>query len=238
MSKHRDIVYIIFNSARNEFIYHGIEFKHFILSIKEPVPNILLLKHNFSGDDYQPNLKLTYVKSEDMGQLMDDNIYQYGDFSWLDFKELPSLEILTPIEIAEILYFGHMGKPIDSPFNSKLKNRFAYYSHDDGWFNKIYCRNVNEFTNVLSNYIAFRLSEIAGININPLEDIISNEILKWAETGILIDFRMMEKNSFKIPLYRIGKHYDIDELCNNLDSYVNSTNFITLQYLSDYWMLR
>ena len=36
------------------------------------------------------------------------------------------------------------------PFYSYLGNRYVYLAHDDGWYNKTYYRDLNDFYNLLS----------------------------------------------------------------------------------------
>ena len=38
-----------------------------------------------------------------------------------------------------------------------MKNRFVYFSHDDGWYNKVYYRRIADFVGMLSKVIPYKL---------------------------------------------------------------------------------
>ena len=46
---------------------------------------------------------------------------------WIDFKDYDVLQRLTPNEISELLYFGHMKNQLRSPFFYQLQNSFAFF---------------------------------------------------------------------------------------------------------------
>ena len=238
MPAYRDVLYIHLDTSHNVFMCHGIEFREFIESLKEPIHHILLLKHQFSDSEYHEKTRLDFVRFENINRLLKDNIYQYGNFCWLDFQNVNTLETLTSKEISEILYFCHMGIPLDTPFNQKLQNRFAYYSHDDGWFNRIYCKNTTEFIEILNHCVTARLAKLIKIKADPLSRKISNELFKLFETGVLLNFRKMHKHLPVIAIHTIGKHYDMDDIINHLEKYIDSSvNHLNLQYNTSSWQL-
>ena len=48
------------------------------------------------------------------------------EIKWIDFSDVTMLKELTPLEISELLYFGHMKNSLHSPFFYKLQNDFVF----------------------------------------------------------------------------------------------------------------
>ncbi|MGE9502105.1 hypothetical protein ACQP3D_27360, partial [Escherichia coli] len=61
----------------------------------------------------------------------------FDELKWIDFTDLTMLKELTPLEISELLYFGHMKTHLHSPFFYKLQNNFVYFDLNDQ-LNRIY----------------------------------------------------------------------------------------------------
>ena len=107
-------------------------------------------------------------------------------------------------QVAEILFLAHMGEPIESPFFAPLGNRFAYLSHDDGWYGKLYCRDMGEFMSVL-------WKKLTGKANTPTPVKMQNELLSMAQKGLAID---MEETRCSLPgiyRWRVHRYGRIDE---------------------------
>ncbi|SHH92657.1 hypothetical protein SAMN02745823_01470 [Sporobacter termitidis DSM 10068] len=216
----RKICYIYSNSKENLVVNHGIEFRDFINSLETPVKNLLLIKHDFFGGCYHGPSGFKFVKEHQLWELSADNIYNYGDFCWFDFNDEYALDLLSPREIAELLYFGHKGRPLESYVNTTLKNRFAYWTHDDGWYNKVYLSDPDDFLPVLSHAVGSVVSgEDDRADLLPKET--ARTLLSLSHDGLLIDYEhiTVTKSGTELPFYIIGKVTDYDDLLNNLQKY-------------------
>ncbi|TYR79850.1 peptide ABC transporter permease [Priestia megaterium] len=222
----KDIVYI--NGHVNEkcFVTYGIEFKEFFYSLPEPLTNLLLLKHRFEDSDYHFPTHMDYVESEQVSLLAQDNVYNYGDFCWIDFDELSSLDLLEPNDIAALLYLGHLKKPLNSSFNNKLNNQFVYLAQDDGFYNKTYYRDIYDMKHMLSRIIPFKASVAKQtrfalrrkkLEYPALPLVLANTLLTLTNDGLLIDFEKMvqSRKDIQVPIYTIGKFTDMDEMYND-----------------------
>lgn len=221
MPRLRDVIYINRNKEENLITYHGIEFNEFLPALPRPLKDILLIKHQFSGGEYSLPTRFDFVNNLDFHELLEDNVYSYGDFCWLDFEDINSLDLLNKQEVAELLYFGHLAVPVEKIFFDKLNNRFAYWAHDDGWYNKIYCRDLEEFTTTLHNVIIKRLLNSERMKIYNIQDSVLDILAGLLDEGLLIDFSEMDRNrgTLEIPMYTIGKLRDMDEMYHNIDKH-------------------
>ena len=59
---------------------------------------------------------------------------------------------LTPLEISELLYFGHMKTHLHSPFFYKLQNNFVYFDLKDQR-SRVYYRYLEEYYRILADKI-------------------------------------------------------------------------------------
>lgn len=157
MIKPRRILYIKITPEEKQIIYSGIEFFEFVKYLSSSISNLLLIKGNYYGTRYMHNFELLEGK-ELIDKLAEVNIAAFGDFCFVDYAMPHMIAKLNDQQIAEILFMAHMRKPIKSPFFEELKNRFAYLAHDDGWYCKLYCQNVCEFTHVLYGKIVDSLN--------------------------------------------------------------------------------
>ena len=146
----RDVVYIHLNEKDRFVLTYGIEFYEFVLSLSDSINHLLLLKHRFDDSDFNMHTMLDYVPKKRVMKLAGDGVYNYGDFCWVDFEEMEGLNELPDQTLAELLFLGHVKEHLKPPFYSYLGNRYAYLARDDGWFNKTYYRDLNDFYKLIS----------------------------------------------------------------------------------------
>lgn len=77
-----------------------------------------------------------------MNDLISDDVYNYGDFAWVDYKDENAIDNISPMELAELLYLSHMKTPLHTPFLKSLNNNYIYLAHDDDYWTKIYMKNI------------------------------------------------------------------------------------------------
>lgn len=197
----------------------------FVKSLEKPLSNLLILAGDYFGWDFDYTTRSHLVLHENFNDILNEKVYGYGDFCWVDFENVESLGLLEPIEVAELLYLGHLFKPVKSAFFDKLQNRFAYLAHDDGWFNKFYCRDIKEFSHSLGSIVSQKASKEVGENELPLIQLeITDHLLELSEQGLLIDIDGIIKDGegyLEIPFHVVGKDIDSDTLYNNLKMYLS-----------------
>lgn len=227
MRKLRDVFYINAFKENNEIVYYGLEFKEFTKFIPADIDNILLIKSQYYGPGYRAEYNFETVNKEEMQEFLKEDIYGYGDFCWVDFDKLESIGNLEPSQVAEILYLGHMFLPVKSPFFEKLQNKYAYLAHDDGWFCRLYCRNFNDFGEIIANKIISMASTSKRRKIYTICDELKLQLLSLADNGLLIDFSniLWCERSIEIPIYTIGKFINMDAMYNDLKRHIGCANY-------------
>jgi len=201
------------NEAKIEF--SGIKFIDFIKYTPIPVNNMMLLKANYIGEHNYYCFELIKGDKE-ISDFQFENIYDYGDFCFVDYANDAILNELSEQNIAELFYLGNMHKPLNSPFFDVLQNKYAYLSHDDGWYSKIYCKDQSIALNIISNVIKNKIMHIVGDKILILDDL-NNEISKYSNEGLLIEIEKISKNNVYIRIYEASKFENMDDLFDNLE---------------------
>ncbi len=232
MKKARTKIYVKFDIEKNVVVYSGIEFYEFNEYLPRPIENLLLIKGDYFGNGQAYNFELLEGR-EEINKLSKENIYNFGDFCFVDFSENGVVPGLSKQQVAEVLYMAHLGEAMQSPFFNTLQNRFAYLAHDDGSYCKLYCRELDEFMTVLGRKITNHLNV-------PLPVAIRNRLMQIATGGLLIDLEEIvnSKKDLSFNIYSIGLHSDIDEVLNNwqlLKSNATSTNVIN--YSNNQWSI-
>lgn len=223
----RDVFYVNAFPKNNEVVYYGMQLSEFIKYSPVDINQLLLLQAEYYGPGFKSKTRFEVVGKETMSDFLREDVYGYGNFCWVDFDDTENIEKLEPIEIAELLYLGHMFKPVNSPYFEKLQNRFAYLAHDDGYFCRLYCRQYSDFEEILANKIQGTISTSNRRRIYPLPQDIKFSLMEAAEDGLLIDFCNVFKdsNSIEIPIYCIGKYLDMSYMYNNLERLINQAYY-------------
>jgi hypothetical protein len=209
--KIRDLIYVSSEHQNNYCFYsYGIEFHEFMNCVHNRPENLLLLKHNFDNPLWNPHSRFDYVTKQEINELIDDYVYGYGDFCWTDFSKEEDLNALSNTQIAELLFFSHLARPLQNV----PKVRFAYFAHDDGWFNKLYVTDLHDYEILLSKVIILKLQELTGRKFENIPEEISSVLLESTKDGLFIDLSKAIKSSveFKIPITAIGHYTDMDKV--------------------------
>jgi hypothetical protein len=228
----KNLLYIYTNAAEKHIVCHGVDFKGFLGALEKPLNNLLLIKHAYNGKNYNSQSGFLYVTASETDKLKAENISRYGDFCWVDFKDEFAPDQLTRLDIAELLYFGHKRRSFSSPVFARLQNRFAYWSHDDGWVSSIYFTDSGEMHAFISNAVSAVAStkDITGGKLPPET---AKEMASLSENGLLIDGGELfdAGELFILPFYVTGKITNMDELVNNTTLYkMNAVKRGTLRF--------
>lgn len=231
--KIRDLIYVSNEHQSNCFYSYGIEFHEFMSCVQNRPENLLLLKHNFDNTQWNQHSRFDYVTKQEIYELIEDYVYGYGDFCWVDFSKEKDLDALSNDEIAQLLFFSHLARPLhDIP-----KVRFAYYAHDDGWFNKLYVTQLEGYEILLSQVIILKLHKLTGMKLENIPKDIATMLLESTRAGLFIDLAKIVNNSdeLKIPISAIGHYTDMDKVYDFREE-INEYQ-IWLVYATNSWKL-
>lgn len=220
MRRLRDVFYINANFEEKYFLYYGMEFNEFIKYCPIEIENLLVTDGSYITNHFNRSWGLETAKGkEEIIELSKEDIYGLGNFHWLDYCNEESLNQCTPEEKAEVLYLSHFGRPLKTPFFDRINNQFVYLAHDDGWYCKLYCKEMNVFKEIIANKIIDSVSTNKRRKIYPMAEEIKDELLEMTKNGLLIDFSSIYRDDRSIGLrfYTIGHFTDMDEMYNNLE---------------------
>ncbi|AIQ15013.1 hypothetical protein [Paenibacillus durus] len=215
----RDLIYVSRNDPDNKcFCSYGIEFHEFMSCVDHRPDNLILLKHNFVNTQWNRHSRFDYVTSQEINELINDHVYRYGDFCWVDFNE-EELDKLTALQIAELLYFGHLGRSLsDIP-----KIKYAYYAHDDGWYNRLYVTEKEDYKILLARVIVSKIRRLTRRLVGKIPSDISTLIFESTKQGLFIDLSKINKNriEIKIPITTVGHYTNMDKVYNLKDEIID-----------------
>ena len=212
-------IYAMLPSEAGATIFSGISFADFVECTPVPIENILLLKGDYWGEKSWNKFELLEGQ-EQIAKLMHENIYRYGDFCFVDYANHITLDELSDDEIAELLYFAHMLKPLKSPFFEALQNSFFYFAHDDGWYCKLYCKSPDIPMSVLVNRLQKSVWKTTSNNHCLLPASLVQEVHKLSIGGVLIELETSPPPADTIAticIYDVGKYTNMDTLFSNLE---------------------
>ncbi|KAB2329925.1 hypothetical protein F7731_20900 [Cytobacillus depressus] len=230
----RDIIYIHLNEREQYVLTYGIEFAEFSQALFNSINSLLLLKHRYDDADFNMHTLHEYVSKDKLKKLMEKEVYGYGDFCWIDFEEEEDLNELSGQSIAELLYLGHLKEHLKPPFYNHLSNRYVYLAHDDGWFNKTYYREFNDFYHMLGDVIPEKMGHtrveksLLGLRKKKAYPSISIDILRTLKPlmreGAVLSIKDIEQNrtGLEIPIWPIGDFIDMDEMYEEYERIVKT----------------
>jgi len=170
---------------------------------------------------------MDYIPAEEMAVFVESNVYDYGDFCWVDFAAPANLDNVSDNELAELLFFRHTCRPLTSYRIPSLQNSYAYWSHDDGWVTRVYMERPDEYKQVIEYKI---LKELKGRkrSIEPIPTAIMDALFTMFLGGAVLDFEWSTTSGVRV--YPIGNVDDMDSIHSLLDQRRRRQNGAGLWY--------
>ena len=177
----------IWRKSRNHIVISGLEFSE--LKSIFTGQSLLLLKHKCELAEYDQKTRFEYVSIDNILD-SDDQIYSWGDFSFVHFlgKKIPSFTI---DETKSILYFSHTGNFYFDFYSEKIIG--GCYIHDNGWFLsysgsvdiinnliKISCSSLDEAVDIIIGQaiIIFNKKSYVTAGTTDIDGVLNNELKK------------------------------------------------------------
>lgn len=209
----KDFLYLHLDTISNSLFARGLSVEDFSSSLIEQPEQLLLLDAQETEGEYDPHTGLRIIrgKNEVAKYFFQKSKKQETQLKWLDFKDLDLLHQLTPMDIAELLYFGHMMSQLRSPFFYKLQNKYVYFEKP-GDVTKVYYRHMEDFYRLIS----YKISDIVfqkvnkrrgwfkpQIDISPIDPDAIKTLKVAFQEGVVFDIRQgqMVDSIYTIPLY-------------------------------------
>ncbi len=234
----QDYLYVHFDGIINSILTKGMTHEDYNRYTTNRPENLLLLNPYEKEGEYEPHTGFHVVRgSENVERyfaLMENR--SQSDMKWIDFKDYEMLKRLTPNEISELLYFGHMKNPLRSPFFYQLQNSFAFFELTKKT-TKIYYRQIEDFYGMLAKKISFLATQQVKGNSGFFKKRLKveipevpNEIIKrlkgtmqegivfnfsqvnWVNEEYVVPIHVVEDNLRKVENYHFKQEYQIGTL--------------------------
>jgi len=209
----QNYLYVHLDTISNSVLFKGITLENFYQSIARKPQNLLLLDPHSKDGEYDLHTGFRIIRNaENVDSFFASQSSQrISELKWIDFHDVHFLQQLTPMEIAELLYFGHVGTQLHSPFFYKLQNNFVYFEKGNQMI-KIYFRHLDEFYQLLGNKIQGILSDKLNerrsffrrpIAVEPLSEEFLKGLKEIYVEGVVFDFSQLDANNkfCQIPIY-------------------------------------
>lgn len=153
-----NIVYVYLERVSHLTLSYGISVKDFMAGVEVLPSNLLSLgavDTNQEIDIYSGfNM---YIGIDEVRKYLTSK--QNKNQEWIDFDNAYDIEVLTPVEVSELLYLGHAYTHLKSPFYYKLQNNYVYLTLPNG-AKKVYYRYLTQFYKVLAKCLTSHLAEV------------------------------------------------------------------------------
>lgn len=208
------VIYVHLDAISNSVLTKGISVRDFQQSLEERPDNLLLLSPNADDGEFENHTGLRIIRGRDIDDYFEDNQQQqHKKIEWIDFTDVHLVKQLTPIEISELLYFGHMKNHLHSPFFYKLQNNYVFLKINEN-VNKIYYRKIDDFYKLLSHSIQQELSQHLNrkrglfrktIALPELEASTVKPLRSVLQEGVVFHFEALrqEGDDYVIPVYLV-----------------------------------
>lgn len=210
------MVYVHIDTTSNAVLSRGITPTSFYQGIVHQPKNLLLLDPSSDYGEYESHTGMKILKGEEAVKQYFEALSRHRiteTVKWIDFTDPAMLKELTPMEISELLYFGHMKTQLHSPFFYKLQNNFVYFDLQDD-LSRVYYRYLDEYYRILADKLTHLVLERINdkksffrksIPVDKLKVQLLQEMKGIFQEGILFCFETAtnENNLLKIPIYLV-----------------------------------
>lgn len=210
------MVYVHIDTTSNAVLSRNITSNDFSRGIIHQPKNLLLLDPSSEFGEFETHTGLKIIRgTEETSAFFNAQRRKSSndEVKWIDFSDSALIKGLTPLEISELLYFGHMKTHLHSPFFYKLQNNFVYFDLKDD-LARVYYRYLDEFYRVLAD----KISRIVLERINdrksffrkatPVEKLnieLLVQLKSLFQEGVIFCFKQTElvNKRYRIPIYLV-----------------------------------
>lgn len=222
----KKLIYVHLDMISNSVLVKGLTTQEFYQTLTHLPKNLLLLNPASEDGEYEAHTALKVIRTPEKVQsyLQYTSRLRNREIEWVDFSDLHLLKQLTPVEISELLYFGHMKTHLHSPFFYKLQNNYAFLRINDE-VTKVYYRYLDDFYQVLAtslaNEVAERGSEKKGLfrrsslQVSPLSIDVLKQLRPLLQEGVVFHLEKLtfQEGEYALPIYFVeDKVRNIEEI--------------------------
>lgn len=222
-------LYVHLDNTSNCVTSKGLSHSDFCQSIGKSPQNILLLDSQDTLGEYESRTGLSMIRTpervEQYFRIL--NNQHSKTVKWIDFYDIQLIKELSPLEISELLYFGHMRTHLHSPFFYKLQNNFVYFEAPNQ-LTKIYFRQLDEFYAILATRLTQLLTEVVNskkpifrkaVPVEAVPSELLQQLKPILQEGIIFDTQQKGEGCYEIHAYVVEdrvKHFPKLDKVENL----------------------
>ncbi len=208
-----DLLFVYIDTTSNAVFSKGLSPADFVEGIVHQPDHLLLLDPAVEIGEFDTHSGLKVISgTHAVTQFFNNKQFTQSTANkWIDFTNPALLKELTPLEISELLYFGHMRTHLHSPFFYKLQNNFVYFNLGSETL-RVYYRYLDEFYRILANKITrIALERVndkrsffrKGSSVSHLEGEILKDLYPIFQEGAVFCFSQaqLENKVYRIPIY-------------------------------------
>lgn len=232
-----DIIYIHLDTISNSILTKGITAQDFYQSLTHLPQYLLLLNTDSEEGEFESHTALPVIKGKEaVRRYLSAKQREKEAPCWIDFSDLHLIKQLTPIEISELLYFGHMKHHLHAPFFYKLQNDYVYLTLNAA-VNKLYYRHLEDFYHLLAYKIRQELWQRCkerqwwfkrDIVITEPDLSVLTQLKEVWQEGVVLNFRQvqMDESWIRLPIFIVEDRLrNVDEL-----TYTDNEKIADLSY--------
>lgn len=209
----KKVIYTQLDMISNSVLTKGIHPNDFYRAMSHLPENLLLLNPNCNDGEFENHTGFKIIRHNKVEEYFNGSLSRNEKREWIDFNDIHLLKQLTPIEISELLYFGHMKKHLHSPFFYKLQNNYVFLQLTDE-INKVYYRHINEFYCVLAQKIHQEITERVNhrrglfkkvIDVPKIEEEVISQLKTILQEGVIFHFEHLtwDDTHYRLPIYLV-----------------------------------
>ena len=243
----RRYIYANLEKIDNLVFAYGIDQSDFVHGIKR-LPGNLVSLVGVDDEEHAVNAHTGLNVINDANDIRRYLLQSHtGQVKWMDYDEVGDLDFLTATEIAELLYLGHMNRPIRSPFNYKLRNRYVFLEQRNGGV-KLYCYYLSAFNHILNASIvrhtlaAYRSRRMfmRTLQVPRVPEAILKQLIQLMPDGLFIYFdqAMVRQRQLLVPVHTEMATDDIevfDPARNDAGQHTHNVATLTFNLMSSQW---
>lgn len=210
------MVYVHIDTTSNAALSRGISPVEFYHGIVHQPKNLLLLDPSSDYGEFEAHTGMKVLRGNESVKQYFDEIARNRiseDIKWIDFNDSAMIKELTPLEISELLYFGHTKTHLHSPFFYKLQNNFVYFDLKDD-LSRVYYRYLDEYYRILADKLTRLVLEKINDRksffrkstpVDKLDVTLLRELKPLFQEGVIFCFQSsrLEGRDYKIPIYLV-----------------------------------
>ncbi|WP_294740643.1 hypothetical protein [uncultured Exiguobacterium sp.] len=216
------LLYLYEDEENQRLTMSGVHFSDFTAAVDLKRP-LLISGSDFKQTKQSFRTMLHYIEAHEIEQFSQSTDIQRHPLIAIDIRSSHSLDVLTDVEIAELLFLMHMKRGTPLPFLDSIENELVYFSEHDGLHASVYLKDWARVEQLIADLVQRKFRQHArSVASIALTAEIMIHIRHLLGEGVLIDFESAKRSVFSrnitIPVYVAGRYEDMSVLHEDFEA--------------------